>query len=73
VTAELNLEAGIGRAPSNHAIGVDPVHRLVGQNTGLAERRTEEGGFAVLADPGMNSGKFFSASCVAPGNLILPP
>ena len=30
VAAELDLEAGFGRAPSDHAVGVNPVHRLVG-------------------------------------------
>jgi hypothetical protein len=52
VTAELDLEPGISRAPAHHAIGVDPVHRLVGQNIGLADRRAEEGGLAGLSDAG---------------------
>jgi hypothetical protein len=52
VAAELDLEAGLGRAPADHAIGVDTVHRLVRQHAGLADRRAEEGGLAVLADAG---------------------
>ena len=52
VAAELDLEPGLGRAPANHAIGIDAVHRLVGQHTGFADRRAEERGLAVLADPG---------------------
>ena len=30
VAAELDLEAGLGRAPTDHAVSIDPVHRLVG-------------------------------------------
>jgi hypothetical protein len=52
VAAELDLEPGFGRAPADHAIGVDPVHRLVGQHACFANRRAEEGGLAVAADPG---------------------
>jgi hypothetical protein len=33
-------------------VSIDPVHRLVSQHTGFADRRAEEGGLAVLADPG---------------------
>src|SRR6516164_1174197 len=50
--AELDLEADISRAPADHAIGVDPVHRLLGQHIRLADRRPEEEALAVLADPG---------------------
>jgi hypothetical protein len=49
VAAELDLEAGLGGAPTDHAIGVDPVHRLFGQHAGPADRRAE-GGLAVIAD-----------------------
>ena len=52
MAAELNPEAGVGRAPAHHAVGVDAVHRLVGEHAGFAERRAEEGGLAVLADAG---------------------
>jgi hypothetical protein len=31
-------ELGLGRAPANHAIGIDAVHRLVGERAGLADR-----------------------------------
>jgi len=35
VAAELDPEAGVGRAPARHAVGVDAVHRLVaGSNVG---------------------------------------
>src|SRR5271168_3207387 len=50
VAAELDLEAGIGRAPTHHAIGVDPVHWVLGQHAGLADRGAEEGGLADLPD-----------------------
>src|SRR5271154_422878 len=30
MAAEFLLEAGFGRAPADHTVGVDPVHRLVG-------------------------------------------
>ena len=44
VAAELDPEAGVGRAPAHHAVGVDAVHRLVGEHG--------RGGLAVLADAG---------------------
>jgi hypothetical protein len=50
VTAELDLEAGFGRTPPDHAVGVDAVHRLAGQHAGLADRGAEEGGLALLTD-----------------------
>jgi hypothetical protein len=40
----LDPEAGVGRAPAHHAVGVDAVHRLVGEHG--------RGGLAVLADAG---------------------
>jgi hypothetical protein len=33
-------------------IGIDAVHRLVGEHAGLADRGAEQGGLAVLADSG---------------------
>ena len=48
VAAELDLEAGIGRALADHAVGVDAVVR---QHVGLADRRAEERLLAVLPDP----------------------
>src|SRR6266446_1536838 len=44
VAAELHLEAGLGRAPANHLIGIDAMHRPVRQHAGSASRRAEEGG-----------------------------
>ena len=38
-----HLKPSIGGAPAHHTIGVDPVHRLVGQHAGPADRRAEEG------------------------------
>ncbi len=50
VTAELDLEASIGRTAAYHAISVDAVHRLVGQDALFADRRAEEGASAILAN-----------------------
>ena len=44
MAAELDPEAGVGRAP--RTIGVDAVHRLVGEHAGFAEHRAEEEGLA---------------------------
>ena len=52
MAAELDLEAGFGRAPADHLIGVDTMQRVFGQPAGLAGGRAEEGGFAGLADAG---------------------
>jgi len=44
-------------AVRRRTIGVDAVHRLVGEHAGFAEHRAEEGGLAVLADlRGVGSG-----------------
>jgi hypothetical protein len=41
---ELPLEAGLGRAPADHLVGIDAMHRPVRQHPGSAGRRAEEGG-----------------------------
>ena len=41
---ELPLEAGLGRAPANHLIRIDAMHRPVRQCPGFPSRRAEEGG-----------------------------
>ena len=52
MTAELDLETRFGRAPPDHLIGVDAVHRVLRQPAGLAGGRAEEGGLAGIADAG---------------------
>jgi hypothetical protein len=52
VAAELDLEAGIGRPPTHHAISIDADHRLVSEHAVFADRRAEEGGLAILPDTG---------------------
>jgi hypothetical protein len=52
VAAELDLETGLGRAPADHLIRVDAVHRVVRQPARLAYGRSEEGGLAGIADAG---------------------
>jgi hypothetical protein len=44
MATEFLLKAGIGRVPADHAVGIDPVHRLLGQHAGLAGRRAGRGG-----------------------------
>jgi hypothetical protein len=51
-TWQPSLILNLGRAPANHAIGIDAVHRLVGEHAGLADRGAEEGGLAGVVDPG---------------------
>jgi hypothetical protein len=46
----LTLNPASARAPADHAVGIDAVHRLVGQHAGLADRGAEEGGLGVLPD-----------------------
>jgi hypothetical protein len=41
VAAELDLETGLGRAPTDHLIRIDPVHRVSGQPAGLASGGAE--------------------------------
>jgi rhodanese-related sulfurtransferase len=47
----LVLEAGLGRAAADHAIGVDPVHRFLRQHAGPADCRPEEGGLSSSRMP----------------------
>ena len=69
VAAELHLEAGIGRAMTDHAVGIDAVHQLVSQHAGLADRRTEEGG---LACAGGSPARDDSLSTAQPGSHETP-
>jgi hypothetical protein len=48
VAAELDLEAGFGRAPAHHPVGIDTVHWLLRQHTGLAGGRAEEESLAIV-------------------------
>jgi hypothetical protein len=50
----------VGRAPADHLIGIDAVHRPVRQQSGSASGRAEEGGFVVIADTGR--GQIFIAT-----------
>jgi hypothetical protein len=43
VAAKLAFQAGFGRAAADHLVGVDAVHRPVGQDTGFPRGRAEEG------------------------------
>ena len=52
MAAEFLLEAGLGRPPADHAVGIDAVHGFAVELAGFATRRAEEGVFAVIADPG---------------------
>src|SRR5260221_7079924 len=52
VAPELDPEAGLGRAPADHAIGVDAVHRRSAAPAGPAERPAEERALAVVAHAG---------------------
>ena len=52
MAAELDLEARFGRAPADHLIGIDTMHRVFRQPAGLAGGRAEEGGLAGVADAG---------------------
>jgi hypothetical protein len=52
VATELPLEASLGRSPAYHLIGIDAMHRPVGQDSRSSGRRAEEGGLTVIADPG---------------------
>jgi hypothetical protein len=49
---ELDPETGVGSAPADHAIGVDPVHRCIIEAAGPAKCRAEEGVLAVAANAG---------------------
>jgi hypothetical protein len=51
VAAEAVLEPGLGRAPPNHAVRVDAVHRLVRERAGFANRGAEEEAFALAPEP----------------------
>jgi hypothetical protein len=44
--------ARLGRAPSDHLVGIDAMHRPVGQDSCSARCRAEEGGLVVIADTG---------------------
>src|SRR6266700_5746567 len=44
VAPELSLEAGLGRAPTDHLVGIAAMHRPVDQHPGSAGCRAEEGG-----------------------------
>ena len=46
-----HFEASGGRAPADHAVGVDPVHGMVGEHTSAAHGGAEEGTLAAIADP----------------------
>jgi hypothetical protein len=52
VTAELDFATDLGRPAPDHAVGVDPVHRVDGQRVGFAGRRAEEGPLGVAGDAG---------------------
>ena len=52
MAAEPALQAGLGGATADHLISIDTVHWPLDQDTGSAKRRPEEGGFAVVPDPG---------------------
>jgi hypothetical protein len=50
-TAVASFQNAICDAPVDYAIGVDAIHRLVGEHARLANRRAEEGAFPLVADP----------------------
>jgi hypothetical protein len=52
VAPELDPETDVGRAPADHAIGVDPVHRCIAEAAGPAECGAEEAVLAVVANAG---------------------
>jgi len=52
VAPDLSVEASFGRAPADHLIGIDTVHRPIRQHSGSAGRRAEEGGLTAVPDAG---------------------
>jgi len=64
VAAELLLEAGVGGAPADPAVGIDAVHRARGEGVASANRRPEKGSLAVIANPGSNNLKIQPDVCL---------
>jgi hypothetical protein len=52
VIADLGLDAGVGCAALNHAVGILLVHGITRERASLPDGRAEQGSIVVVGDPG---------------------